>query len=311
MAGLRGICGHDPAPGLNSIRGRPIPRVHPPGREEGSALTRGSSPSDHHPTASPLRTDSFRSPRGPGEDGTLWLHVRPAEGAVPVKGMERMLELQQVDLAIDRLRSRQDALEAGQEAEEAEQALGELRLQLSAIDRDVQRLENDADMLGRKADAEERRLYDGSVANPKELEAIQHEVASVRDRRRRVDDQLLDRMVEREDLESRVAEAEAELLRLREAQHELRGEANMELDQIAVSRREREAEREALLPAFDEELLRLYEDLRRSKRGVGAAALVDGVCQGCHQKLSSAEIARLKTADLKRCEYCSRILVPA
>ena len=229
-----------------------------------------------------------------------------------------LLELQQVDLAIDRLRSRQDALEAGQEvgeararAEEAEQALGELRLQLSAIDRDVQRLENDADMLGRKADAEERRLYDGSVANPKELEAIQHEVASVRDRRRRVDDQLLDRMVEREDLESRVAEAEAELLRLRQALDELRGEAGMELDQIAVSLREREAEREALLPAFDEELLRLYEDLRRSKRGVGAAALVDGVCQGCHQKLSSAEIARLKTADLKRCEYCSRILVPA
>src|SRR6266542_5091465 len=318
MAGLRGICGHDPAPGLNSIRGRPIPRVHPPGREEGSALTRGSSPSDHHPTASPLRTDSFRSPRGPGEDGTLWLHVRPAEGAVPVKGMERMLELQQVDLAIDRLRSRQDAVEAGQEvgeararAEEAEQALGELRLQLSAIDRDVQRLENDADMLGQKADAEEKRLYDGSVANPKELEAIQHEVASVRERRRRVDDQLLDRMVEREDLETRMAEAEAELQRLRRALDELRGEAGVELDQIAVSLRERETEREALLPLFDEELLGLYEDLRRSKRGVAAAALVDGVCQGCHTKLSSAEIARLKTVDLKRCEYCDRILVPA
>ncbi|HEX9376360.1 MAG TPA: C4-type zinc ribbon domain-containing protein [Actinomycetota bacterium] len=232
--------------------------------------------------------------------------------------MDRLLDLQQVDVAIARLRSRQGALEAGEDVrqararvEEAEQVLGELRLQLSAIDRDVQRLENDADMLGQKADAEEKRLYDGSVANPKELEAIQHEVASVRERRRRVDDQLLDRMVEREDLETRMAEAEAELQRLRRALDELRGEAGVELDQIAVSLRERETEREALLPLFDEELLGLYEDLRRSKRGVAAAALVDGVCQGCHTKLSSAEIARLKTVDLKRCEYCDRILVPA
>ncbi len=287
----------------------------PPGREEGSVLTRGPSPSDHHPC---LSSRTISRLRGLGRDGTLSLHVRSAEGAGAVKGMDRLLDLQQVDVAIARLRSRQGALEAGEDVrqararvEEAEQVLGELRLQLSAIDRDVQRLENDADMLGQKADAEEKRLYDGSVANPKELEAIQHEVASVRERRRRVDDQLLDRMVEREDLETRMAEAEAELQRLRRALDELRGEAGVELDQIAVSLRERETEREALLPLFDEELLGLYEDLRRSKRGVAAAALVDGVCQGCHTKLSSAEIARLKTVDLKRCEYCDRILVPA
>ena len=69
-------------------------------------------------------------------------------------------------------------------------------------------------------------------------------------------------------------------------------------------------EREQLLPGFDEELLELYEDLRRQKRGVGAAALIAGVCQGCHQKLSAMELARLKReAGVKRCEYCRRILV--
>ena len=54
-----------------------------------------------------------------------------------------------------------------------------------------------------------------------------------------------------------------------------------------------------------------YEDLLRQKKGVGAAALIDGVCQGCHQKLSALELSHLKSQDVKRCEYCRRILIPA
>ena len=46
--------------------------------------------------------------------------------------------------------------------------------------------------------------------------------------------------------------------------------------------------------------------------GTGAAALKDGVCQGCHQKLSAMELSRLKRGGgVKRCEYCRRILVDA
>ena len=61
---------------------------------------------------------------------------------------------------------------------------------------------------------------------------------------------------------------------------------------------------------FDPELLELYDDLRKQKKGVGVAALVDGVCQGCHEKLSAVELDRIKhTEDVPRCEYCRRILV--
>jgi len=231
--------------------------------------------------------------------------------------MERLLALQELDLAIDRLQARREVLESGDDVraarrrvEEAEAALGELGLQVAAVDREAKRLEGDAELVGRKADAEDRRMYDGSVANPKELEAIQHEVASLRDRRRRIEDELLERMVEREDLDAKVAAGQAELDSARERLSEVGGQAGEELDRIAADLAARTAERQRMLPEFDEDLLRLYEDLRRSKRGVGAAALIDGVCQGCHQKLSSAEVARLKTADLKRCEYCDRILVP-
>jgi len=231
--------------------------------------------------------------------------------------MDRLLELQDLDLSIHRLLARRQTIEGGEEAatarklrDEARGRLGELRLALDSVEVESRRLENDVDSLTRKADAEEARLYDGSVANPKELEAIQHEVANLRGRRSRIEDELLDQMVRKDDLEDRIRQAEAEQAEADERVNEIMGSTAVELDEIEQALESRTAERKALAQAMDEELLELYEDLRRQKKGVGAAALVDGVCQGCHQKLSALELDRLKRAGgIRRCEYCRRILV--
>jgi hypothetical protein len=63
----------------------------------------------------------------------------------------------------------------------------------------------------------------------------------------------------------------------------------------------------APLPA---ELVALYEKLRTTKNGVGAAALTGGTCQGCHMQISNKEVERIKAeGGLQRCENCRRILV--
>jgi predicted nucleic acid-binding Zn-ribbon protein len=117
-------------------------------------------------------------------------------------------------------------------------------------------------------------------------------------------------MVRREDMESRVAQAEAEANAGRERVEAVGGDAARELDEIGAGLAERRRDREALAPELDEELLELYEDLRRQKRGIGAAVIVDGVCQACHEKLSAVELDKLKRTDgVKRCEYCRRIVV--
>ena len=233
------------------------------------------------------------------------------------RGIDRLLDLQELDLSIDRLRARQDELESGEDVraartafEEAENRAGELKLAIDSLDREQRRLENDIDGLSRKADAERKRMFDGSVVNPKELESIQHEVDNLGQRRSRLEDELLEQMERREDLDAKLKQAEAETAEARDRLSEVSGESVHELEAISKGLTERTAEREQLVPSFDPELLELYEDLRRQKRGVGAAALEDGVCQGCHQKLSAMEMARLKkTEGVKRCEYCRRILV--
>jgi predicted nucleic acid-binding Zn-ribbon protein len=231
----------------------------------------------------------------------------------------RLLELQELDLSIDRLEDRRQQLEGGDDVraarermQAAEERVGELRLALDSVVTELTKLEHNADSLEKRIDAERKRLYDGSVANPKELEAIQAEIRNLTERKRRVEDLELDQMERREDMEGKLPQLEAELAETRTRLAEISAGSETELTEITTALQDRRAERSALADQFDGELLDLYEDLRRSKRGVGAAALVDGVCQGCHQKLSAAELDRIKRSEgIRRCEYCRRILIPS
>lgn len=72
--------------------------------------------------------------------------------------------------------------------------------------------------------------------------------------------------------------------------------------------RKEERKKEAIAP-IGEELLELYEKLRRIKEGVAVASYDHGVCGGCHMALSPAEQEEAFSADLPRCVHCRRILV--
>jgi len=234
-----------------------------------------------------------------------------------MRGEERLLELQELDSTIDRLEHRRRQLEGGEElaaarsiAEEAESRLGEIRLALDAVTAEQRRLEHEVDSLEQKAAADEKRMYDGSIVNAKELEALQHEIANVRERKSRTEDELLERMERQEELEARAEQVEREVAEARAKLGSVDRDAVRELEEVVATWTQARASREALVQQIDDDLLTLYEELRVQKKGVGAAAIVGGVCQACHEELSALELDRLKHAEgVKRCEYCRRIVV--
>jgi predicted nucleic acid-binding Zn-ribbon protein len=229
----------------------------------------------------------------------------------------RLLALQEADTAIGRLRARRAALEQGSElaaaraeADAAESRLGELRLKLDEVGRDQSRFEHEIDSMTLKEQAEQTRMYDGSIVNAKELEALQHEIASIRKRRSDREDEVLALLELRETLERDAQAAEVETTTLRGKAEEAAGSAASELTELEERLAERTQARAEIAAEIDPEVLELYDDLRRQKKGIGAAALVDGVCQACHEQLSAVELDKLKRAEgIRRCEHCRRILV--
>ena len=228
-----------------------------------------------------------------------------------------LLDLQHLDLVIDRLLARARTLETGddlasarREADAEERELGELGLARDALDRDAAKLEHEIDSLSQKSAAEQQRMRDGSVANSRELEAMGREIENLRGRITDREDQLLALMEQREDVERRAREKTRTAAALRTSVDEVARSADAELAAVRAELTEQRAARDGTAASIDAEILELYEDLRAHKKGVGAAALVDGVCQGCHETLSAVELDRVKRADgVARCEHCRRILV--
>ena len=164
-----------------------------------------------------------------------------------------LLDVQEHDTAIDRLTARKDALEAGgdaavalAEANEAERALGELRLRLDELARDQSRFEHEVDSMSQKTAAEERRLFDGSVANARELESIRHEVENLKKRRSDREDELLALMEVREEIEGNEREAVARSDALRSRIAEVEGAAADELARVTAELEDHREARRAL-----------------------------------------------------------------
>lgn len=231
----------------------------------------------------------------------------------------QLLELQKVDSAIDRLNARLRDLPEQAELEALERKLqsiehesGETQAALNEVSARQRKLDNEIDSLGRKVKMEEDRLNSGDVSSAKELSGLAAEVESLKRRMARLEDEDLEVMEEAETLEKKMSSLTSEMERLRRdlslatKRRDEAGQRVSEELEAAHPRREHWATRTR------PELLGLYEELRATKGGVGAAALSGSTCLGCHMQLPAQEVERLRrSSGVLRCEECGRILVVA
>jgi predicted nucleic acid-binding Zn-ribbon protein len=101
-----------------------------------------------------------------------------------------------------------------------------------------------------------------------------------------------------------------------EARRATRAEAERRRDEslaaIAKDEEFRQAGRRPLAADLPADLVGLYDKIRESSGGIGAAMLRHGRCEGCRLELSGGDKARVKAAapdEVVRCEECRRILV--
>jgi predicted nucleic acid-binding Zn-ribbon protein len=237
--------------------------------------------------------------------------------AVEPAVLNRLLDLQAEDSAIKRLHERRAALPETARLAEVNDQLAELNADIEIatkqhdeIAREQARLEGEVELIDQKIAREEERMYSGGVSNPKELSALQAEVASLKRKKSSVEDGLIEVMDQNEHasntLESLTREqtaASTEAAELEQKVSALTGDIDAELQQHTAARAE-------IAPSIPDDLLTMYEKLRETKGGVGAARLEGGTCQGCHTKLPAKEAERIRgEGGLQRCDNCRRILV--
>ncbi|MGN6634840.1 MAG: zinc ribbon domain-containing protein [Oryzihumus sp.] len=230
----------------------------------------------------------------------------------------RLLDLQALDTRLDQIAHRKATLPELKELAALEVQTGALDSELvrartahGDVQREVTKAEADVQLVRDRAARDQARL-DSGQGTAKDLQALQHEVASLARRQGELEDVELEVMERAEALEARVRELEAaraELTARVDALEATRDKALADLDAEAA---QVTANRANVVPGVGEDLVALYEKIRANSGGVGAAALHQRRCEGCRLELNQVDINRIAAAaddEVLRCEECRRILV--
>jgi predicted nucleic acid-binding Zn-ribbon protein len=224
-----------------------------------------------------------------------------------------LYRLQQIDSQLDRAYARLREIEA---AMKDERALREVEQQAEQADREVQKA---AKVLGRseqevqaqriKIEQTEATLYGGKVRNPKELQDLQNESSALKRFLSVLEDRQLEAMLTLEQTETDQASNQASL-ELIQADISARNiELLHEQETIQKDVERLAEERQAALQDIPPEELQIYEQLRKQRKGVAVAKVVDKTCSACGSTLSTGHHSAAHNPNqITRCATCGRIL---
>ena len=225
---------------------------------------------------------------------------------------KRLYELQQLDLdlqkksdmlsQVERQLSHNKALaDAKSELEESQKRLAELKDKQKTVEWAVEDLQSKLSPL-------QKKLYAGSVKNPKELGSLQQQVTQLKSQVTGEEDKVLEIMGQADILQKEIAVKSTHVSKLegewQQTQKQLLSEQTELQAAIDTARKRRGELTSTIEPAH----LQLYETVRSRKQGHAVAKIEQGRCQGCRINVPMSEITQARTGDIVQCGSCGRVL---
>jgi len=226
-----------------------------------------------------------------------------------------LLDLQAVDLEIDRLLHERESLpelasykETHNRLQASTHRMEELQAQLRDTNLAIDKTNGELEIVEAKVSREQMRLYAGGLS-ARDADYMRREVEMLTRKKGEMEEEVLELMERGEAHEVELESSKADVARLTEIKADLEAsitEAWKAIDARLAGKEERKAN---IVPLIAGDLVELYEELRKAKGGVGVGRLADGVCGGCHLRITAAEELDVMESDPPRCIHCRRILV--
>jgi predicted nucleic acid-binding Zn-ribbon protein len=225
-----------------------------------------------------------------------------------------LYRLQKLDLEIDMQRARVREINA---ALEPDQTLRQVQVQAAELENVLRHQETHASDLNLEIQTVTdqtsqltTRLYGGEVGNPKELEDIQKKIAERKRRRAHLEDELLETMIQVEELQESLAQAQQDLHKVETTWAAEQKKLANELQRSKQELKTLKTDRQAAVEHVTAENLELYETLRARKNGHAVAVLENGSCSVCRVGQTANIVQEVRqNRQLVMCTSCGRILV--
>lgn len=232
---------------------------------------------------------------------------------------EQLLKVQEHDTHADQLIHRSSTLperatlvEVQGRIEVLDTRIAEVESRSRDLSRSQKRLEDEVASMEERAAQADKRLYSGTTNDPKELQALQDDIASIKRRIAKLEDDELEIMELTEPVDAELASLGARRAGLTAEAENVAAEIAAAEAEIAAELAEVRSGRDAAAVEVPDALWPEYDRLRERFGGVAIARLVGTTCQGCHLGLSAVEVDRIRHLspdEPVHCEECGRLLV--
>ena len=187
----------------------------------------------------------------------------------PSADQKRLLDVQALDTKIAQLAHRRATLPEHAKLADVTQRLDALRDQLvvvqteeSDLDRELRKAEGDVDQVRARAERDQKRLDAGQVSSPKELESLQHEIATLGNRQGDLEEIVLEIMERLESSQSRSSELAAQQESALARVAALTASRDRTIGEIDAETETLQAQRATQAGSLAEDLVALYEKIR-------------------------------------------------
>lgn len=229
----------------------------------------------------------------------------------------RLLDVAATDRAIGAATHRRSTLpelavigEAQARADALGASLVLARAEVGDLDLAARKLDDEIEQVRARAARDAARMAGGGVPS-KELEGLEHEIASLARRQSTLEDQALDLMEQREAADAVESGVVAELAEVNATADAARSRRDDAVADIDDGLRRLAAERSALTEGMPADLLALYERIRGTGK-VAAGELRGGACSACRMTIDQVALGEMRSApadSVQRCPECGAILV--
>jgi predicted nucleic acid-binding Zn-ribbon protein len=225
----------------------------------------------------------------------------------------KLYRLQTIDTQLDgmkhRIRDIDELLTADQELQLALKEAEKAKVAWQLTQKNLRLAEDQVRQQRLKIEQSEATLYSGRMQNPKELQDLQNEVASLKRYLSVLEDRQLENMLAEEEASSEVESANQSLEKIRAQKESQNAKLDEERERLLKDVDRFQGERNAAISDIPKADLDLYEKLRIQRRGVAVSKVVDKACSACGSTLNASLLHAAHSANqISRCDLCGRIL---
>lgn len=160
--------------------------------------------------------------------------------------------------------------------------------------------------------AKSKKAYGGTIADTKELGALERKIEELNRKRDHLEDELLGLMDQIETTRAAVAKQEQKVATTQKVYDQTKADYAAGRTKLEGEMKGALTKRAELLPQVDAALLQEYEALKTKLDGVAVSGVDGNLCQTCRTVLPQSTLTQLKLGKMVvRCQNCRRILYPS